>query len=35
MRPAVIVLLILATTSFVFALRGRMRSAGPRTAEVD
>jgi len=34
MRPAVIVLLILATTSFVFALRGRMRSARPETAAV-
>jgi TctA family transporter len=34
MRPAVIVLLILATTSFIFALRGRMRSAGPQTAGV-
>jgi len=30
-RPAVIVLLILAGTSFIFAVRGRMRSTpGPR-----
>ena len=35
LRPAVIVLLILATTSFIFALRGRMRSAGLQTAEVE
>lgn len=31
-RPAVIVLLILASTSFFFALRGRMRSAAKTTA---
>lgn len=35
LRPAVIVLLILATTSFIFALRGRMRGAGAQTAEVE